>query len=77
MKKTCDFECVKTGFNAVSFLPVLLSCVRGVFNSPVATPAHGLLGFRPSFRLQFISENANLLALYVYSTTHGRISLNC
>jgi len=31
----------KTGINAVSFLPVFLSCVLGVFNSPVATPAYG------------------------------------
>ena len=36
----------KTGINAVSFLSV---CVLGVFDSPVATPAYGLLGLRPSF----------------------------
>ena len=49
-----------------------LGCVHGVFNSPVATPAYGLLGLRPSFRLQFLWETANLLALYVCSTTQGR-----
>jgi len=44
-----------------------LSCVHGVFNSPVATPAYGL---RPCFRLRITSANASLLALYVCSTTH-------
>ena len=34
----------KTGINTVSFLPVFLSCVLGVFNSLVLTPAQGLLG---------------------------------
>ena len=42
-----------------------LSCVLGVFNSPVATPAYGLLGLRLSFRLRFISENASLLCMFV------------
>jgi len=65
----------KTGMNAVSFLPVFLSCVHRVFNSPVATPAYGLLGLSPSFRLRFISENASKLVLYVCSTTYGPISL--
>jgi len=45
--------------------------VLGVFNNPVATPAYGLLGLGPNFRLRFLSENASLLALYVCSTTHG------
>jgi len=31
--------------DAVSFLPLFVSCVRGVFNSPVAAPAHGLHRF--------------------------------
>jgi len=44
------------------------------FYSPVATPAHGLLGLCPSFQLQFMSENACFLALYVCSTTHGPTS---
>jgi len=48
----------------------------GVFNNPVATPAYGLRGHRPSFRLRFISENACLFALYVYVTTHGPTSLS-
>ena len=39
----------KTGINTV-----WLCCVLGVFNSAVATPAHGLIGLSPSFRLQFI-----------------------
>jgi len=55
---------------------VIFACfaVFFFFNSPVATPAHG---FNPSLRLQFISENACLLALYIYATTHGPISLSC
>ena len=57
--------------------PMATALVLGVLNSPVATPAHGLLGLRPSLRLQFISENASVLALYVCSTTHGPTSLSC
>jgi len=34
----------KTGINTVSFLACFLSGVLGVFNSPVPTPAHGILG---------------------------------
>jgi len=30
-----------------------LGCVLGVFNSPVATTTHGLLGLSPSLRLRF------------------------
>jgi len=41
-----------------------------VFNSPVAIPAHGLLGLSPIHGLRFILENANLLALYICATTH-------
>ena len=41
------------------------------FNSPVTTPAHGLLGRNPSLRLRFISESTSLLALYICVTTHG------
>jgi len=33
----------KTDINAVSFLPVFLSCVLDVFNNPVATAVYGLL----------------------------------
>jgi len=53
------------GINAVSLLPVFLSCVFGVCNSPVATPAHGFLGLIPSLRLQVISENASLLCIFM------------
>ena len=52
-------------------------CVLGVCNSTVTTPAHGLLGLSPNLRLRFISENASLLTLYVYATTHGPISISC
>jgi len=45
-------------------------CVLGVFNSPVATPAHGLLGLNPSRWLRFISENASKLALYFLCHHH-------
>jgi len=55
----------KTGINAVSFLPVFLSCVLGVLNSPVPTPAHGLLGHSPCLGLRFILENASLLYVFV------------
>jgi len=54
-----------------------LSCVLGVSNTPVATPAHGLLGLIPSLRLRFILENASLLGLYICATTHGPTSLSC
>ena len=54
-----------------------LSCVLGVFYSPVATPANGLLGLSPSLLLRFILENACLLALYICATTHGPTSLSC
>jgi len=56
---------LKTGINAVSFLPVL-RCVLGIFNSPVASPAHGL---GPSLRLQLISENASLLCIFMPTPT--------
>jgi len=49
---------------------LFLSCVLGVFNSPVATPAHGLLGLSSSRRLRFASEKASLLALYIYLCHH-------
>jgi len=49
-----------------------LSYVLGVFNSPVATPAHGLLGFCRRLRLRSISENASLLALYCILCHHPR-----
>jgi len=58
------------------FCLFFLSCVLGVFNSPVATPAYRLLGLHPSFRLRFISENASLHDLYVFSTIHGPTSLS-
>jgi len=67
----------KTGINAVSFLPVFLSYVLGVFNSPVATPAHDLLGLSLSFRLRFMSENTSLLALYICDATHRPTSPSC
>jgi len=56
---------------------LFLSCVHGVFNSPVATPSYGLLGLRSSFRLRFISQNVSLLALHVCSTTCSHTSLSC
>jgi len=49
----------------VSFLPVL-SCVFGVFNSPVVTPVHGLLGLNLGLRLRFVSKRrACLLWIFV------------
>ena len=44
-----------------------------VFNSPVATPAHRLLGLSQILRLPFILEKANLLAVCVCATAHGPI----
>jgi len=46
--KAVIFNAFKTGTNAVPFLPVL-SCVLGVFNNPVVTPVHGLLGLTRVF----------------------------
>jgi len=67
-RKVVILNLFKTGITAVSFLPVFLCCALGVqFNSPVATPAHGL---SPSLRLRFISKKRKL-ALYVCAATHG------
>jgi len=63
MKKSCDFECVWDRYQCCVIFACFLSCVHGVFNSPVATLAYGLLVIRPSLRLRFVSENASLLAL--------------
>jgi len=49
----------------------VLSYILGVFNNPVATPTHGLLGLCPRRRLRLISEKASLFALYVCATTRG------
>jgi len=75
-EKVVILNVFKTGINAVSFLPVL-SCVFSVFNSPLATPTHGLLGLSGSLRLRFTSENASFIALYNCATTHGHTSLSC
>jgi len=48
-----------------------LSSVLGVFNRPVATPAHGFLGLSPSLRLRIISDTVSLLALYICATASG------
>jgi len=53
---------------------LFLSCVLGVLNSPVPTPAHGLLVQRPCLRLWFILENTSLLELSICATTHGPTS---
>jgi len=53
-----------------------LSCVLGVLNNPAARSAHGLHGFSPSLRLTFISEKANLLALYICATAGGPVTLH-
>jgi len=76
VQKVVILNVFKIGINVVSFLPVFLSCVLGVFNSPVATPTHGLLGLNPSLRLQVIWENASLLCK-MYAATHGPTSLSC
>jgi len=55
---------------------LFLYYVLGVFNSPVATSAHRLLGLSPSLQLGFILENASLHALYICATTHGPTSLS-
>ena len=51
-------------YQCCAIFACFLGCVL-VFNSPVATPAHGLLGLRPSFRLRFLSWNASLLCMFV------------
>jgi len=65
MWKSCDFDVFKTGSLSVlcHFCLFFLRWVIGVFvfNSPVATPAHRLLGLSLSLRLRFISENTSLL----------------
>jgi len=74
--KCCDFECVKTDRYQYSVIfACFLCCVRGVSNSPVATPAYGLVGHSPSLRLRFALENASLLALYICATTQGPVPL--
>jgi len=58
---------------------LFLSCVLGVFKSLVPTPAHGLLGHIPSFRLRFTLEKASLRhsSLYICAAIHGPTSLSC
>jgi len=58
---------------------LLLTCVPGVFKSPVATMAHGLLGHTLNLRLRFtyILENTSLLALSICATTHSPTLLSC
>ena len=56
---------------------LFLCCVLDVFNSPVVTAEHGLLGLNLSRWLRFISENASKLALYICATTIGFTSLSC
>jgi len=63
MWKRCDIECVKDRYQCCVIFACFLSCVLDVFNSPVVTPAHGLLGLSPSFRLQFISEDASSVCI--------------
>jgi len=48
---------------------LFLSCVLAVCNSPVATPAQGLLELSLSVRLQFLSENASFLYIFVTPPT--------
>jgi len=54
MWKGCDFECVQDRYQCCVIFACFLSCVLGIFKSPVATPAYGLLGPSPSLRLRFI-----------------------
>jgi len=42
-----------------------LSSVLGVCNSPVATPAHGLLGFSLSLRLRFLYRRTQACLIYL------------
>jgi len=77
MWKSVILNVLKTGINAVSFLPVFFICAFGVLSSPVATPAHGLLGLRPIRRLRFMLENSSLLALYNCASTHVSTLLRC
>jgi len=69
MWKRCDFECVSDRCQCCAIFACFLSCVLGVFNSPMATPAHGLLGLSSSLRLQLISENARLLWIFMKRPT--------
>ena len=63
--KSCDFECVQDRYQCCVIFAFFLSCVLGVFNSPVATPAHGLL---PESSITiYIGERQ--LALYICATT--------
>jgi len=70
MWKNCDFERVWNRYQYCVIFGYFLSCVHGVFNSAVATPAHGLHGLSLSLRLRFILENASLLVLYICASTH-------
>jgi len=45
---------------------LFLSCVLGVFNSPVATPAHELLGLSPSLRLRYIYRRTRACLLCIF-----------
>jgi len=69
----------KTGITAVSFLPVL-SCVLGVFNSPVATPVHARASWalpQSSIKIYIGERKLVCFAAYSWATTHGLTSLSC
>jgi len=65
----CDFERVWIRYQCCVIFACFLSCVL-VFNSPVATPAHGLLELSPIHGLRFIGERE--LACFVYLCHHPR-----
>jgi len=70
----------RTGINAVSFLPAFLSCVLGVLNSPMSTPAQGLLGLAREHECDYDlygRTRACLLGIFVPPPTNGPISLSC
>jgi len=74
IRKSCDFECAWDRYQCC----VNFACFQAVFVLflTVATPTFGLLGLRPSLRLQFLSENASLFPFCVCATTHNPTSLN-
>jgi len=68
---------VTSVFKMEKLFACFLSCVHGVFNCPVATPAHRHLGRSPSLQLRFIHGllNKQTLATSVHFFESSEISV--
>jgi len=67
LKQPINIPALMCRYQCCVVFACFLSCVLGVFNSLVVTPAHGPLGLSR----RFIPKNASLLGLYICATTQG------